>query len=363
MSLKTLIFTDDKYQAIRIRRFLMAMVAYLLSYLLVCITYAAGYLDRWVIEVGVLIVGGVFGFFYLWLRSGLNRRMADPSLTLIQMVVATLVIMFLIYNAPHVSGLFLIIYLVVFMFGIFMLSTRQFVALAMFVLATYAFVIYRLRIVHPERISISEDVLQWIALACLLPFFGLLGGYIGSLRSKLRNSYDELQRAMEVIRDMAIHDELTGLYNRRHFMEMLSAEKSRADRSGQCFGLIMLDIDHFKRINDTHGHQAGDAVIHRVGETIGLSLRAGDFSGRFGGEEFILCIDQTGVENTQHCAERLRASIELLRPSELPAGTRVTVSLGITEYRRSEALTSTIARADAALYRAKANGRNRVEAG
>lgn len=363
MSLKTLIFTDDKYQAIRIRRFLMAMVAYLLTYLLVCLTYAAGYLDREIVEAGAWVVGGVFGFFYFWLRSGLNRRMADPSLTLIQIVVATLVIAFLTYNAPHVRGPFLIIYLVIFMFGIFALSTRQFMLVTVFVLASYAFVIHRLHTDHPGRISIGEDVLQWIALACLLPFFAMLGSHIGSLRSKLRNNYEELQHAMEVIRDMAIHDDLTGLYNRRHFMEMLSAEKSRADRSGQCFGLIMLDIDYFKRINDTHGHQAGDAVIHRVGETIGLSLRAGDFSGRFGGEEFILCIDQTGMENTQHCAERLRASIELLRPSELPAGTRVTASLGITEYRRSEALTSTIARADAALYRAKENGRNRVEAG
>ncbi len=361
MSLKTLIFTDDKEQAIRIQRFMVSMIAYFLSFGLALLTYELGYLDRWSMGYAGVVVIGIFGGFYFWFRSGLNLRMPDPSLTMMQMVVATLVIMFLIYNVTYVRGQFLIIYSVVFLFGIYGLTQRQFLGLSVFVLATYAFVIYMLRHHHPERIRISHDMLQWIALAALLPFFAIVGGHISSLRMKLRSSHTELKKAMDVIHQMAIRDELTALYTRRHFMEMLNTEQARANRHGQMFCVLMLDIDHFKNVNDTHGHLAGDQVIRSVAAAIKAELRAFDFCGRFGGEEFVLVLGQSTQAGALPCAERIRKRVEGLTFADLPKGFRVTISIGVTEYQLREDVEAAIARADEALYRAKHGGRNRVE--
>jgi len=171
---------------------------------------------------------------------------------------------------------------------------------------------------------------------------------------------NELEKALETIKEMAIHDELTGLYNRRHLIALLEMEKKRADRSGQCFSLVMLDIDHFKKVNDTFGHQAGDQVLQAVAHVTRDTLRAVDFCGRYGGEEFMLILEQTTKEGAEICAERLRRLVESIRISDLGDDFMVTVSLGITEYRMKEELSKTISRSDKALYQAKNSGRNRI---
>ncbi len=171
----------------------------------------------------------------------------------------------------------------------------------------------------------------------------------------------ELEKALGVIHEMAIHDELTGIYNRRHLMELLELEKKRADRTGQLFFLIMLDIDHFKKVNDTLGHIVGDQVLKVVTNKLQDSLRATDFCGRYGGEEFVLVLGQTTREGAHICAERVRRLVELAQFPELGIGFQVTISLGITVYQLGEELSKTISRADKALYVAKNAGRNRVE--
>lgn len=360
--LRTLIFGTDKKQAIRISRFLMSTVAYLLSFCLLCVGYWLDVVDDWVILFGLAAITTHFCIFYIWLRSGLNLRMPDPSLTMIQMIVATLVILFMMYNADHVRGPFIIIYLVVFLFGIFRLSTQQFLGMTVFVLYTYGFMIYMLSKHHPTRINFYEDVLQWFALAALLPFFSFVAGHISSLRKNLRKSHDELRQAMDVIHDMAIRDELTGIYNRRHLMELLSIEKQRADRSNQPFCLVILDIDHFKRVNDTYGHLIGDQVIKATAVAIQNNLRSFDFCGRYGGEEFVLTMIQTTKEGALLCTERLRQHVEAqCFVDQEGNGFGVTISLGVTEYHPAEDIAAALQRADEALYRAKHGGRNRVE--
>jgi len=359
--MRALILGEDKKQAIRISRFLMSVVAYEISFSLLYFGYLLGYADGWVVASGAITISILFCCFYAWMRSGLNLKMADPSLTLIQMVVATLVIMFLMYNANHVRGPYLIIYPVIFLFGVFKLNTKQFLSLTLFVLFTYGFVIYMLEQYHPEKISVNEDVLQWMALAVLLPFFSFIGGHLSSLREKLRSNHTELQQAMTIIHEMAIRDELTGLYNRRHLLELLGIEKHRADRSGQLFCLLLLDIDHFKKVNDNFGHLAGDKVLKIAANVVQRELRAFDFCGRYGGEEFVLVMGQTTMEGAITCADRLRHSVEAIRFPDLADDFWVTISLGITEYRLREEISETIRRADEALYRAKRAGRNRIE--
>jgi diguanylate cyclase (GGDEF)-like protein len=360
-SIKRLVLSHNEEQAIRISRLLLSAIPYGLTFALVCLSYWLGHMERWVVVFCAIIAPISFCVFYIWIRSGLNLHMKDPSLTMIQMVVSTLVILTLMYNANHIRGQFLITYLIVFIFGIFKLDTRQFMTLTIFVLFTYGFVIFMLVQYHPDKIDLHADVLQWIALSALLPFFAYIGGYISSLRVKLRNRHSELKNAMEVIHDMAIRDELTGLFNRRHLMNLLDIEKARADRSGFPFHLMILDIDHFKKVNDSLGHLAGDKVLRITARMVQNELRLFDFCGRYGGEEFVLMVGQTASIGARAWAERIRKKVESLRFTDLPPDFNVTISLGIAEYQVGEELSDTISRADKALYRAKDAGRNRVE--
>jgi diguanylate cyclase (GGDEF)-like protein len=158
---------------------------------------------------------------------------------------------------------------------------------------------------------------------------------------------------------LANHDSLTNAYTRRHMDEACRVELERCHRHGRKLCLMMIDMDHFKAINDQHGHQAGDRVlIDLVGKVNGL-LRRPDQLGRFGGEEFVLLLPETTMDEALAVADRIRALCA--QPSPTPS---CTVSIGVTtNHKDTETVDSLMARADAALYRAKANGRNRVESG
>ena len=178
---------------------------------------------------------------------------------------------------------------------------------------------------------------------------------------KVRQINAELEKAFGRIEELAIRDELTGLYNRRYLMDALEREKKRADRTGRLFSIIMLDIDHFKRVNDTYGHLQGDVVLKAVAKAVQAAYRVNDFCARYGGEEFMVVLEEVVPDGRVLCTERLRHAVESLKFPEIADGFQVTVSLGYTQYQKMEAVAQTIARADAALYRAKSAGRNRVE--
>jgi diguanylate cyclase (GGDEF)-like protein len=160
---------------------------------------------------------------------------------------------------------------------------------------------------------------------------------------------------------MAIRDELTGLYNRRHVRELLEHEKNRSLRGGDIFCLAMLDIDHFKNVNDTYGHHAGDEVLKAVATTIKTTMRITEFCGRYGGEEFLIILPQTDIKGAFIGAERVRTNIENTLFPDIGPDFKITVSIGLSEYKMEKDIDDVIAHADEALYRAKKGGRNRVE--
>jgi len=167
---------------------------------------------------------------------------------------------------------------------------------------------------------------------------------------------------VERLRDLAVRDSLTGLFNHRHSQELLVHECERAGRYPGPVSLLMVDIDHFKSVNDQHGHQAGDVVLREVAALLREGVRTVDVLGRYGGEEFLAILPHTDAEDARQLAERLRRSIaeHVFRGAD--AEIRTTVSIGVATYP-SERVTSSaelIREADRALYQAKAEGRNRV---
>jgi diguanylate cyclase (GGDEF)-like protein len=184
--------------------------------------------------------------------------------------------------------------------------------------------------------------------------------------SALQSENLDLVMRNRMLSEISARDALTGLYNRWYVMEKIDSEMNRALRHGSPMSLLMLDIDHFKRVNDSFGHTVGDQVLKSVGQVLRESCRVYDVPGRYGGEEFCIVLPETRVGNTTAVAERIRSR---LASTELPAGQgsiTVTASIGVAgmDSVADEGVVSPAAlieRADRALYAAKHHGRNRVE--
>lgn len=320
-------------------------------------------LDRGAFVTAVLVTLGFVVLFFAIFRSGLNLRFRDPSLTLPQVLAATLVILYALSRSEAGHGILAMIYMVPFLFGVFRLSTRQLLGVTAFVAVSYALIIGVQwgSEMDTDLPAFHRKVLNWIVLTSVLTFFSIMGGYISRLRRNLTDSKERLEAALVRIEYVAARDELTGVLNRRSLGEILDRHKSRADRYGATFSILMVDIDFFKRINDTLGHAVGDAVLARLAKAIADSLRQSDAFGRYGGEEFLAVLDQTTLEGACMVGDRMCALAKCLQFDELGAALRVTVSVGIAEYRALEGWQGTIGRADQALYRAKAGGRDRIE--
>jgi diguanylate cyclase (GGDEF)-like protein len=352
---------DDPKQALRLRRFFISLAIYALNISISYFAYWAGIVGLqvlygfWIISLAINII------LYIAFRAGLNLQMSDPSLTSIQMCSANLVVMYGIYYGYEVRGFLFSMYILILLFGIFRLYTRQFLFVSAFALMTYGVDIFLLNFFHSQAINLKIEFFQWFGLAIVLISVSIIGGNISSIRRELSVSRKKLQSSLTVIREMAIHDDLTGFFNRSHLMDIIETEINRSVRTGSVFSLVMIDIDKFKKINDTYGHQIGDQVLRTFAAVIRSILRKTDFCGRYGGEEFLVVLTQTDLQAANVFAERIRECVENSFFPDLGPNSRVTVSLGLAQHRMEENVEKTISRADDALYRAKNGGRNRVE--
>ncbi|MEO1482041.1 MAG: diguanylate cyclase [Myxococcota bacterium] len=177
----------------------------------------------------------------------------------------------------------------------------------------------------------------------------------------LKSLRDELRQKAEQLELLTVTDELTGLSNRRHFFQRLETEIVRGDRRSTPVGFLMLDLDHFKSINDTYGHQGGDAVLVGVGAVLKRAVRPYDVPARYGGEEFCVLLPDTTADQAMEVAERLRKSIETLDVHHEQKRIPVTVSIGVSSAEGEPVdAKALVKRADQALYVAKSNGRNQA---
>ncbi|MCG3157064.1 MAG: Response regulator PleD [bacterium] len=186
---------------------------------------------------------------------------------------------------------------------------------------------------------------------------------IKELHDQLNAKVKELEQAKERLRQLAITDGLTGLYNHRYLKEHLEQELYRATRHRSEVSVIMIDIDHFKKFNDTYGHPAGDVLLSTVARLLKENIRKIDIAARYGGEEFCLVLGETGKTAAAVVAEKMRRLVELsqFEPLELRANGRVTISLGVATFPDdATAMNDLIAIADKRLYNAKQGGRNQV---
>ena len=193
--------------------------------------------------------------------------------------------------------------------------------------------------------------LRWLSISVVFVMFGYTGRYY----------VEHVLLAERRLRQAATTDHLSGLSNRRHFLQLATTEMERSARYGEVLTLILADIDHFKQVNDLHGHPAGDSVIRHISSLLMAHLRSMDLVGRWGGEEFIILLPSTGLQGAAQLCERIRERVENT-PCEVADGVALTVTLsfGVHQLNLAGGLEQAIQRADAALYEAKRGGRNRV---
>jgi diguanylate cyclase (GGDEF)-like protein len=174
----------------------------------------------------------------------------------------------------------------------------------------------------------------------------------------LKDSYNQMIQGLNEHKVLSITDKLTGIFNRLKLDEVLNDEFNRSSRFKSNFGVIIVDIDYFKKINDTYGHLIGDEVLIEFAKILEKNIRRIDVLGRWGGEEFMIICPETNLKGTKKLAETLH---EIVSKSEFPIVDNITASFGVSVYDGDENINEVIARADKALYKAKVNGRNRVE--
>lgn len=159
---------------------------------------------------------------------------------------------------------------------------------------------------------------------------------------------------------ISTHDELTGLPNRRHAQDRLKQAIAHCERNDEAFSIAMVDIDYFKKFNDSGGHDVGDIVLARIAKCLLGCMREYDLCARWGGEEFLLLFSSCDLEHAALLAERVRVAVVDLDHADLPPGTKLSVSIGFAQFQLGENIDAALKRADNALYQAKSEGRNRV---
>jgi diguanylate cyclase len=347
--------TEPRRQALRLKRFLLASCTYVVGFLILALCSAVGLLpgDRLALLGAVFLV--VNSALFVVFRSGWNKRFADPSLTLAQLGTGACVVCLILVFGEQVHFVAVPFYSSLFVFAMLQLTRRQLVAFEAFVLVTYGLAVATRIQLFADRLDLRIEALNAALVVLSSVWYAAAAGYISNLRLRLRESVATIER-------LATTDAMTGTWNRRHIDALLASELQRKARIGGELCIALVDLDHFKSINDRFGHLVGDTVLTRVAQAMSAQLRSVDPLGRFGGEEFLVVLPGTPMNHARACAERLRSSVAGMNVlPDLEA--RVTISIGLAECLPGESADALLNRADRALYRAKREGRNRVAVG
>ena len=299
--------------------------------------------------------------FLAILKFGLNLRCNEKDLAVPQSLVAMLIQFAFILLAPRLTILFLLVLLVIFAYGLVQFSAFQF-ALGWLVYALASGValwLVRDQFGYPG-ISDLDVALVWLFFSLALGFFTFSRSQHARVRAELATTGEQLMQALAKIDALGRHDSLTGVLNRRALIEMLEAELLRAKRTGHPFCFAIIDIDHFRAINDKHGNRIGDIVLKTLADTASKLLRALDRFGRVGGEEFGILLPATWLDQGVIALGRLTKAVEGCDWEHVAAGLTVTFSAGITTNATNDTAEEVIKRADEALSQAKREGRNRI---
>jgi diguanylate cyclase len=293
-------------------------------------------------------------------QNGLTLRFRDPVLTVPMMLVMASGILLASYFLNELRLSMLMLLFAVLILGAFNVRFRYFLLLTLFIIGGYAFVLFQMLTQFSEQVDATIEVIEFLLFVMVTLGILVTVTRIRKLQLGLAGQGERLAEALERVHELSIRDELTGLYNRRKIMELLREEANLAKGGDYHFVVCYLDLDNFKSVNDTFGHGVGDEVIQRFAKVMIKTLRAVDYAGRIGGEEFLVILTNTKMDECLLVAERIRENMQAEKFEQITDRPAVTVSIGAAQFDPSDSLEYLLSRADGALYKAKEEGRNRV---
>ena len=357
------VFSTDPRRRFRIKQWMISACVYAASACVLWFGLHQGWMygNRLISWSSALVIA--MAASYAALRSGWSERFADPALTGTQIVIGVILVEWGYLICGPVRSVALFPLLLIFAFGAFSLTWRKIAWLTAFALVSLLATTTALHATRSggqdwslRNADLRLDVTNVLMIMILLPAMSLVAARLSALRSKLRSERAALTQALAEVRRLATHDELTGLANRRHMQDRLTQEHQRFKRIGQPFSIAIIDLDHFKHINDTRGHAGGDEVLQAFSVQALATVRACDLIARWGGEEFLLLMPDTVGAPAQASVLRLLTHVRDGRLCAAP----LSFSAGVTQYREGETVIETVARADRTMYKAKRDGRNKV---
>lgn len=286
------------------------------------------------------------------------RGLSAPSTSLAHMIWAILFVTVILYHTVEIRAALMMAYLTILSFGAFRVQRRGFFGITLFILASYAITLFLFQLNNSGNWSPELEFIIGTSFLTAMLAFCILGSEFSLLRERLATSNHDLIEALGKIETLAISDDLTGLYNRRHLFDSLDKQRALANRDGSRFVLAYVDVDKFKAINDQFGTEAGDDVLRQFANLLQDSVREVDLVARYSDTTFALLLNDVGLEAAAIVVERIRHIVETMSFSEQHFD--ITISVGITEYRAPETIYDTSERANRLLYQAKQEGCNRV---
>jgi diguanylate cyclase (GGDEF)-like protein len=353
--------TEERARRSRLRWVYSTSASYAVDVLFLVLFAAAGTIPYYLAGAYGAAAALVCGVAYHAFAAGWNLRLRDPNLTEPLILVAIVLQLGVVVAAPQLAFPFLANLFVVFAFGMMWLRLAKAVAIwSIGVFATgIVFYLVGPRFGVPAGSGV-EVFLAWLYFSLILGRCLLVSVAASETRERLAESRRKLSETLDQVQRLASRDELTRALNRRSLIAALERERNRAERSSAPFCIAMIDLDHFKQVNDTFGHAAGDAVLRTFASTVHDTMRATDVFGRYGGEEFLLILVGTSTGPALEAVERVRLAVAARDWRSIVPDARVTMSAGIAGFRKGESVEQLLYRADQALYQAKKAGRNRT---
>lgn len=357
----------QRRRAIRLRRQVMAIYSYLLLWLGVSAGISINLFStdtpHFLMFGGVLLVNFCISVLVV---SGKLDNVREAPLTIGQITLGVGLITLVIHYSNELEGGLLVLYFLAMMFGLFALSRKHLLVVSMIIMCAYTG--HEIWHWHAEPLNklVSISVGLWFILLLGLMWFVYIGGYIFALqeshreqRRLLQEQQDELEAQNSQLSEYAIRDSLTNLHNRRYLLEHLDTEITRHNKLDQPLQLAVIDLDFFKKINDTHGHHIGDRVLVSFADYLREGLRADDLIIRYGGEEFVVVFINTSQDKALIALQRLQ---ELFSKHVFTGNSQFTSSFsaGIAQIHANDSASKLLQRADKALYKAKSQGRNLI---
>jgi diguanylate cyclase len=356
-----LIAGTEPRQRLRLTRSLSATLVYIMCVVLQFAGVSIGLADlpTALVFSASLMTGQLI--FYVALRSGWSLRWQDPALTMPQMVFAIISVALAYAAYPPVRGMMATIMALVLVFGAFILPPQRCRQLGWAAVTALVLVILMSSMRNPQAFDPRIESYHILLSALVLPLIARLAGELSGLRAQQQTQKLDLREALDKLQLLATHDELTGLPNRRHMLTLMQLEERKALRQPAPLCLCLIDIDHFKEVNDTLGHPTGDQALQVFARIMCAAIRPGDVLARWGGEEFMLLLPDTPIDEAVKTVERLRTRCADVQAWGVHPELRVTFSAGMSAHLPVESVQLAIGRADAALYIAKNSGRNCVK--